>query len=278
MKIISLILSAAIMFSAYQPTAVIAGTNNNDKTTELYELTPSKTGVDDFIAAYGETAQMKTDDSYNVSPGKMADKYGFNVFRSTDSGKSILLYNDNVYQLGEYFGGVGVTSFAVSDIDCDGFSELYFTYSWGSGMQRSQIGCFDTRNEKVTCFESFCYPNGEMILTDDDGVVSACAGDESSVLTPAEKIAEIVYDENGITFRKLSDKITEIVITETPFDINCDESFNAIDVMALQEWVPDVPFAEIKNIKAADVNADSNVNILDLCLIKNELVTQYSAD
>ena len=63
------------------------------------------------------------------------------------------MYNDKIYSLGSSFGGYGLTAFAVADLNKDGMREIYFTFSWGSGIYRSQIGYFDMATEEVKIFD-----------------------------------------------------------------------------------------------------------------------------
>ena len=55
-------------------------------------------------------------------------------------------------------------------------------------------------------------------------------------------------------------------------DVNGDGEFNAADAVLLQKWLIGVPDIELANWKAADYNADDKLNIMDLCLMKRELI------
>ncbi|MGE5608782.1 MAG: hypothetical protein ACM359_05990 [Bacillota bacterium] len=64
------------------------------------------------------------------------------VFRVRDGVRqldSFLIQNENVTPLGVGFGGYGIMSMCVTDLDADGQPELAFTYSWGSGIHRSHL-------------------------------------------------------------------------------------------------------------------------------------------
>ena len=56
--------------------------------------------------------------------------------------ESFLLQNGDLYPMGAAFGGMGVNSLLTTDLDGDGAAELIFTYSFGSGIHRSQIGLY----------------------------------------------------------------------------------------------------------------------------------------
>jgi hypothetical protein len=71
------------------------------------------------------------------------------VFRVIDSGESYLIREKKVYHLGEAFGGDGVNSMLVEDLDQDGQPELWYTFNWGSGRHYSQFEVFGSSNGKA---------------------------------------------------------------------------------------------------------------------------------
>ena len=63
----------------------------------------------------------------------------FQVTEGVREGSTYLLFDGSVEPLGESFGGHGVMSCCVTDLDADGSPELVYSYSWGSGIHRSQL-------------------------------------------------------------------------------------------------------------------------------------------
>jgi hypothetical protein len=59
---------------------------------------------------------------------------------TTEACETFALRHGQVARLGTGFGGMGVGSTLVSDLDADGSPDLLFVYSWGSGRHRSQVG------------------------------------------------------------------------------------------------------------------------------------------
>ena len=53
-----------------------------------------------------------------------------------------LIKDKEVVPLGTGFGGVGLTSMCVTDLDQNGNPELVYTYSFGSGIHRSQVALY----------------------------------------------------------------------------------------------------------------------------------------
>lgn len=97
-----------------------------------------------------------------------------------------------------------ITSFAVADIDQNGKSELYFTYSWGSGIHRSLAGYFDTHNKEVVLFD-YSYFNKDMVFVNENHSLSLYEADvdvksfvDISLLQGEEKVGDIVFDSDKI--------------------------------------------------------------------------------
>ena len=55
-----------------------------------------------------------------------------------------LIKNERIVPLGTGIGGMGLTSMCVTDLDRNGNPELVYTYSWGSGIHRSQVAIYST--------------------------------------------------------------------------------------------------------------------------------------
>ena len=65
------------------------------------------------------------------------------IFKITDGAREdedYLVYRKQIYGLGGGFGGYGIMSMCVADLNGDGRPALLFSYSWGSGIHRSLIG------------------------------------------------------------------------------------------------------------------------------------------
>jgi hypothetical protein len=76
---------------------------------------------------------------------EMWQRMGIQVFQVSGGIYEYYTYviaDDRVEQLGEAFGGSGVTSIHVTDLDRDVDPELTYTYSWGSGIHRSQVAVY----------------------------------------------------------------------------------------------------------------------------------------
>lgn len=165
-RLVTVLVIAVLMLTGCQQDKQQAERENNlPIETITFQMTPSSNGVDDFLKTFDNDREEQNNGSfYNVVPEDIANNYGINIFKNDSTCYSALVYDNKTYTLGPYFGGYGVTSFAIADLNNDGKFELYFTCSWGSGIIRSQIGYFDSANKEIVIFDS------ASLSTDDDTV------------------------------------------------------------------------------------------------------------
>lgn len=112
-------------------------------------VTSAKTGVSAFLKCTG----YEKEDWYNITPAFIADNSDFSIFKNVTDTYTYILYDGTAYDIGECFGGFGMTSMALADLNKDGAYELYYTFSFGSGLHISSIGYFDPASKEVTILE-----------------------------------------------------------------------------------------------------------------------------
>ena len=173
-----------------------------------FQLTPSSDGTEAFLELLGDNDPKgyETDTCYRVSPESVAETYGFEIYKFDASCGSFLLYENQIYPLGTWFGGLGATSFAVADLNSDGHEELYFTFSWGSGLHHSMAGYFDTEDREIKSFELEHVDKDSVLTADEENnlwIYSADCEGTSFVdlkLTPKTKLGAIRFESGEITF------------------------------------------------------------------------------
>lgn len=197
--------------TAVQTEETVQTTANNpviDENIDVFQLTPSTDGVDEFMESFREKyGNDGSGNCYNVTPQEITDKYGLRIFKfDYDGGGHLygdgyLLYENEIYPIGISFGGWGLTSFAVADTDHNGSNELYFTFSFGSGIHRSELGYFDMQSKDIIYFD-YAYWDYDMILNDKNGTLSIChaesAGLSFTEFTVGEEIGRIGFVDNEI--------------------------------------------------------------------------------
>lgn len=156
----------------------------------------------DYISGYD------ADICYNITPDFITNNSEFSIFKYEKSCASFLMYNDELYLLDNHMGGYGITSMALADLNKDAQYELYFTFSWGSGIHRSQIGYFDSSTKKVTIFDNSIFISDTMLTMDTSGnlYVNSVTDDfyeqDSDVnfsVKAEDRIGSIVLKHNKIT-------------------------------------------------------------------------------
>lgn len=96
-----------------------------------------------------------------------------------------------------------MTSFAIADLNGDQKDELYFTYSWGSGIHRSEVGYFDTATREVTLFDFRSLFTDLVFSAEDNHLQIHTAtfdGSSFSEFEPTDetKLASIVFSDDEI--------------------------------------------------------------------------------
>jgi len=169
------------------------------------QLNPSDDGVDGFLVKNRAfTAGYEDDACFNVTPDFVSEYSDFQIFKYDKSAASFLQYDGEVYALGEHIGGCGVTSFALAYLNTDGRYELYFAFSWGSGLHRAQVGCFDPVKKEASVFD-YALMDADLMLTQgEDGALSVCRaelGMKSFVelsAAPKETVGTIAWQNEDI--------------------------------------------------------------------------------
>jgi len=104
--------------------------------------------------------------------GQLIDQLGVRVFRVVEGpleNETFLVLGDGpVMRLGEAEGGQGVSSLALSDLDGDGQSELYFSYSFGSGIHQSHLGVYAPAYNNLGVYKAQAYYLGDLSLFSDE--------------------------------------------------------------------------------------------------------------
>jgi len=165
--------------------------------------------IQEFEELLGEENHtfVKTGDTcFNITTKSLENNSDYKVFKYNKSGASYLLFENNIYPLGMYFGALGVTSMEIADLNQDGAEELYFTNSWGSGLHRSNVGYFDPVLKEVITFE-YSYETDELFLhKSEDGRLFLYAAEFDELTDFAHfsikriaYVSEIIYAGNQIS-------------------------------------------------------------------------------
>jgi len=57
-------------------------------------------------------------------------------------------------------------------------------------------------------------------------------------------------------------------------DVNSDKMLNVADVVTLQKWLLSKPNTVLMNWRAADLCRDDRIDVFDLCIMKEKILTR----
>ena len=168
-------------------------------------IVPSMIQVEEFVSENKHfSTEYKDDECYNITPDFVAENSDFAIFKYVNSTESFLMYDGHVYSIGTCFGGYGVTSMALADVNMDNQYELYYTFSWGSGIHRSEIGYFDPANKEITIFDDFFQDSDLMLTVNESGelcvnrAVLDCDSYVDFSIKAGDLMGTIVFDQGKI--------------------------------------------------------------------------------
>ena len=133
----------------------------------------SKDHVAEFMSVLGEQEMgglsagyvLDEEHCYNVTSERIAEETSAQIFKFSDSCATFLYLNDQIYPLGEWFGGYGFVNAVPCDFDQDGNTDTLYTYSWGSGLHRSLVAIFNTKTmENTVIYDSSVTDNPRVDL------------------------------------------------------------------------------------------------------------------
>ena len=230
--IMSLLICTALVLSIYFMNTGSAQTTLDTLAPESeLTITPSKEQVAAFETQNNDfKSPYDTDECYNITPDFIADHSGYTIFKYEECRETFVLYDGQIYRLGEYLGRSNITSMALADLNKDGQYELYYTFLWGSGILRSQIGYFDPANKKVTVFDCSVFISDLMLTVNEAGDLCVNtvtpdyydnASDVDFVIKAQDLIGTITLEKNKITAH-----IDQSILDQKPDIIHSMESTN----------------------------------------------------
>ncbi|NIK77709.1 beta-lactamase regulating signal transducer with metallopeptidase domain [Paenibacillus castaneae] len=186
----------------------------DDEISGIEAIAGTQDGVEAFLALQKDfNSGYDADKCYNITPESIKENSDYSIFKYDKSSASFLLYKGEVYPLGEWFGGLGLTSMALADMDNDGESELYFTYSWGSGLHRSHAAYYSPATKEIKTL-AYTHLNADMTLVNNrDGSLTLFGAAISNMVDFAhfntegtDFISDIVYANGQILLNAVANE------------------------------------------------------------------------
>ncbi len=119
-----------------------------DKQKKSYSAKDFEGFYIEYMKMYGKDLEALNFDISEVTPEEVKKEIGCQIFRLNGEYSTYVVNNSKVFTIGFGFGGFGITSIKTCDFDRDGQRDLIYTYSWGSGLHRSNIGILNFSTNK----------------------------------------------------------------------------------------------------------------------------------
>lgn len=113
--------------------------------------------------------------AYDITPEDVKKELGCQIFKVNYTCDTFVIYKSKLFPIGRGFGGFGTVSINTCDFDNDGQKDLIYTYSWGSGLHRSQIGIYDLSKGKEEILD--------FIQRDEDVILEKLSDNKFNVYT-----------------------------------------------------------------------------------------------
>lgn len=140
--------NAIFMENIYAPYSSIAISGN-------------KENVDGFLEKFNkmhiEKETKDDDECFNITPKFIKENSEYEIYKFANSAETFVLYQDEIYKIGNNKRGMGTISFALADTNDDELKELFYVSYWSiSSVLRSSIAYFDPiKKEEVQLSENY---------------------------------------------------------------------------------------------------------------------------
>ena len=158
----------------------------------IYKIDFNDNSLPDIVKEYFENdvKVYPDEECTDCTPDGITD---FALYKYKSASKTLLLYKGNIYVIGEWFGGYGVTEIAIAE-DADG-SYLVYNYSCGSGITSSSLGAFSFKSQRLFAADRFF-----------SDIVTFAIKDGRAVIDKAE----MTLTDNGYEFSDTGKKLGDI--------------------------------------------------------------------
>ena len=165
-------------------------------------------GVEDFINLSREksiTFESKAlENCYNITPDFVKANSEYKIFKFKDTAETYLVFENEIYKIGNNKRERGITSFALADVNQDEKLELFYTYIWKvSEVSRTNVSYFDPIEKKEIGINKNYIENSAILIKNKEELSiynGTMSNDENYVdLTINARLeAEVLVNDNGV--------------------------------------------------------------------------------
>lgn len=165
-------------------------------------------GVEEFLHLAEEKqisfGSEELENCYNITPDFVKENSKYKIFKFKDTAETYIVYENEIYKIGNNKRDVGTTSFALADINQDEKLELFYTYIWKvSEVSRTNVSYFDPVTKKEIGINKN-YVENNAILIKNNEELSIYNGTMSNAenyidfTINARLEADVLVNDNGV--------------------------------------------------------------------------------
>jgi hypothetical protein len=142
--------------------------------------------IRDFILRNNpDIATLGTIQLQDLTPADVRSEMRVQIFKVSDGPKayhSFIIGDGTVSDFCTGIGGHGLQSLCLCDLDGDGQREIAYTFSWGSGIHRTQIGVYSKAVQPPQILVAWSYCGDLFVSPREDGGITVESGNYTATV------------------------------------------------------------------------------------------------
>lgn len=165
-------------------------------------------GVEDFLNLSREKSisfeSKELENCYNITPDFVKENSEYKIFKFKDTAETYIVYENEIYKIGNNKRDRGTTSFALADINQDEKLELFYTYIWKvSEVSRTNVSYFDPLEKKeVGINKNYVENNAVLIKKNEElSIYNGTMSNEENYVDltiNARLESDVLVNDNGV--------------------------------------------------------------------------------
>ena len=165
-------------------------------------------GVEEFLKLAENKSisfsSSELENCYNITPDFVKENSDYMIFKFSDTAETYIIYENEIYKIGNNKRERGTTSFALADINQDDKLELFYTYIWKvSEVSRTNVSYFDpVKKKEIGINKNYVEDNAILIKNKEElsvhsGTISS-EKDYTNITINARLESDVLVNEDGV--------------------------------------------------------------------------------
>lgn len=165
-------------------------------------------GVEDFLNLSREKSisfeSKELENCYNITPDFVKENSEYKIFKFKDTAETYIVYENEIYKIGNNKRDRGTTSFALADINQDEKLELFYTYIWKvSEVSRTNVSYFDPLEKKEVGINKNYVENNAVLINKNEelSIYNGTMSNEENYVDltiNARLESDVLVNDNGV--------------------------------------------------------------------------------